>query len=212
MRPNAQDITDFKAKLRGTLIQPGEVDYDAVRVVWNGMIDRRPSLIARCHGVADVIASVDFARSHGLRVAVRGGGHNVAGYAVCDGGLMIDLSPHARRPRRSAGAPGLGPGRRHLGRRGPRDNRSRPRNAGWRRVDDRGRWPHLVRRDRLVAPDPRPLRRQRCLGGHRDRRRPALACRRRRAIPTCSGPCAAAAGISASLRHSSSDCIRSRRS
>jgi FAD/FMN-containing dehydrogenase len=93
MRPSAQDITDFKAKLRGTLIQPGDADYDSVRIVWNGMIDRRPGLVAECHGVADVIASIDFARSHGLRVAVRGGGHNVAGYAVCDGGLMIDLSP-----------------------------------------------------------------------------------------------------------------------
>jgi FAD/FMN-containing dehydrogenase len=92
VQPNAQQINNFKAKLRGTLVQPAEDDYDAVRVIWNGMIDRRPSLIAQCHGVADVIASVDFARSHGLRVAVRGGGHNVAGYAVCDGGLMIDLS------------------------------------------------------------------------------------------------------------------------
>ena len=76
------------------------------------MIDRRPSLIARCHGVADVIASVDFARSHGLLVAVRGGGHNVAGYAMCDGGLMIDLSlmravrvdPQARRAWVQGGA------------------------------------------------------------------------------------------------------------
>src|SRR3984957_4037083 len=93
MRLNAQNVTEFKANLRGTLVQPCEGDYDTVRVVWNGMIDRRPSLIARCHGVADVIASVDFARLHGLRVAVRGGGHNAAGYAVCDGGLMIDLSP-----------------------------------------------------------------------------------------------------------------------
>jgi FAD/FMN-containing dehydrogenase len=93
MRPSAQDITDFKAKLRGTLIHPGDSDYDSVRIVWNGMIDRRPGLVAQCHGVADVITSIDFARSHGLRVAVRGGGHNVAGYAVCDGGLMIDLSP-----------------------------------------------------------------------------------------------------------------------
>ena len=92
MQPNTPDITDFRARLRGELIQPGESGYDATRVVWNGMIDRRPSLIARCRGVADVIASVDFARSHGLRVAVRGGGHNAAGYAVCDGGLMIDLS------------------------------------------------------------------------------------------------------------------------
>ena len=92
MQPNVSNIADFKAKLRGALIQPDAEGYDAVRVVWNGMIDRRPSLIAQCHGVADVIASVEFARSHGLRVAVRGGGHNVAGYAVCDGGLMIDLS------------------------------------------------------------------------------------------------------------------------
>jgi FAD/FMN-containing dehydrogenase len=112
MRPNAEDITDFKGKLRGTLVQPGDDEYDAVRVVWNGMIDRRPGLIARCHGVADVIASVDFARLHGLRVAVRGGGHNVAGYAVCDGGMMIDLSlmravrvdPHARRAWVQGGA------------------------------------------------------------------------------------------------------------
>jgi FAD/FMN-containing dehydrogenase len=92
MQPNAQDIADFRSRLRGVLVQPGDDDYDAVRLVWNGMIDRRPSLIARCYGVADVIASVDLARSHGLRVAVRGGGHNAAGYAVCDGGLMIDLS------------------------------------------------------------------------------------------------------------------------
>ena len=92
MRPDAQSLSNFKASLRGTLVQPDDNDYDAVRVVWNGMIDRRPSLIARCHGVADVIASVNFARSQGLQVAVRGGGHNVAGYAVCDGGLMIDLS------------------------------------------------------------------------------------------------------------------------
>jgi FAD/FMN-containing dehydrogenase len=112
MRPNAQEITDFKATLRGTLLQPDESDYDAARVVWNGMIDRRPSMIAQCRGVADVIASVDFARSHRLRVAVRGGGHNVAGYAVCDGGLMIDLSlmrgvrvdPQARRAWVQGGA------------------------------------------------------------------------------------------------------------
>ena len=114
MRPNAQDIADFKATLRGTLLQPGDGDYDAARVVWNGMIDRRPSIIARCRGVADVIASVDFARAHGLRVAVRGGGHNVAGYAVCDGGMMIDLSlmravrvdPRARRAGSRAAPPG----------------------------------------------------------------------------------------------------------
>ena len=97
-KPSARDVADFKTTLRGNLLRPGGDAYDAARVVWNGMIDRRPAFIARCHGVADVIASVDFARSHGLLVAVRAGGHNVAGYAVCEGGLMIDLSPmHAVR-------------------------------------------------------------------------------------------------------------------
>jgi FAD/FMN-containing dehydrogenase len=92
MNADAQEIADFKASLRGTLLQPSDEAYGTVRVVWNGMIDRRPRLIARCRGVADVVASVDFARRHGLLVAVRGGGHNVAGYATCDGGLMIDLT------------------------------------------------------------------------------------------------------------------------
>lgn len=112
MHPTPQDIADFRTSLRGALVQPGDSEYHAMRVVWNGMIDRRPSLIARCSGVADVVASVGFARTHGLRVAVRGGGHNVAGYSVCDGGLMIDLSlmravrvePEARRAWVQGGA------------------------------------------------------------------------------------------------------------
>ena len=78
--------------LRGELLEPGSAAYDAARVVWNGMIDRRPALITRCRNAADVIASVNYARAHGLVIAVRSGGHNVAGYAVCDGGLMIDMS------------------------------------------------------------------------------------------------------------------------
>lgn len=78
--------------LRGELLEPGSPAYDAARVVWNGMIDRRPALIARCRNAADVMASVNHARAHGLGIAVRSGGHNVAGYAVCDGGMMIDLS------------------------------------------------------------------------------------------------------------------------
>lgn len=112
MNLSADDITTLKTSLRGGLIAPADADYDEVRVVWNGMIDRRPALIARCSGVADVVAAVDFARSHRLPVAVRGGGHNVAGYAVCDGGLMIDLSlmravrvdPEARRAWVQGGA------------------------------------------------------------------------------------------------------------
>ncbi|SDA93626.1 FAD-binding oxidoreductase [Sinorhizobium sp. NFACC03] len=83
----------LRNELRGELLAPGSAAYDAARVVWNGMIDRRPALIARCRNAADVVASVNHARARGLAIAVRGGGHNVAGYAVCDGGLMIDLSP-----------------------------------------------------------------------------------------------------------------------
>ena len=83
----------LRYELRGELLAPGSAAYDAARVVWNGMIDRRPALIARCRNAADVVASVKHARTHGLAIAVRSGGHNVAGYAVCDGGLMIDMSP-----------------------------------------------------------------------------------------------------------------------
>ncbi|MGO4438736.1 FAD-binding oxidoreductase [Rhizobium sp. RAF56] len=82
----------LRSSLRGELIEPGSPSYDAVRVVWNGMIDRRPALIARCRNAADVAAAVNYARDQNLTIAVRSGGHNVAGYAACDGGLMIDLS------------------------------------------------------------------------------------------------------------------------
>lgn len=86
-------IDDFRSAQRGEVLTPGEAGYDAARTVWNGMIDRHPSLIARCQGTVDVIGAVNLAREHGLALAIRGGGHNVAGNAVCDGGLMLDLSP-----------------------------------------------------------------------------------------------------------------------
>jgi FAD/FMN-containing dehydrogenase len=86
-------IDRFSAGLRGALVRPADAGYDAARKVWNGMVDKRPALIARCAGAADVIHGVRFAREHDLLVSVRGGGHNVTGNAVCDGGLMIDLSP-----------------------------------------------------------------------------------------------------------------------
>ena len=82
----------FRASLRGDVLQPGDAAYDATRKVWNEMVDRRPALIARCKGTADVLQAVRFAKMHGLLVSVRGGGHNVAGSAVCDGGLMIDCA------------------------------------------------------------------------------------------------------------------------
>ena len=86
------EIDAFRSSLRGELLRPADQGYDAGRRVWNGMVDRRPGLIARCTGAADVIDSVNFARAHRLLIAVRGGGHNVAGHATCDGGLVIDLS------------------------------------------------------------------------------------------------------------------------
>ena len=85
-------IEQLKGRLRGDLLCPGDEHYDSARTIHNGMIDRRPALIVRCVGVADVMAAVTFARSNNLVVAVRGGGHGVPGFAVCDGGLMIDLS------------------------------------------------------------------------------------------------------------------------
>ncbi|MET9344584.1 FAD-binding oxidoreductase [Nonomuraea sp. NPDC003804] len=78
---------------RGRLITAEHAGYDSARAVWNGAVDRRPRLIARCGGTADVAAAVRFAREHDLEIAVRGGGHNVAGTAVCDDGIVIDLSP-----------------------------------------------------------------------------------------------------------------------
>jgi FAD/FMN-containing dehydrogenase/predicted ester cyclase len=86
-------VEQLRGSIRGTVLQPGDAGYEEARQVWNGMIDRHPALIVRCSGTADVIAAVRFAREQNLTVAVRGGGHNVAGSAVCDGGLVIDLSP-----------------------------------------------------------------------------------------------------------------------
>lgn len=90
---DAAAVAALKADLRGEVVVAGDANYDAVRAVWNGMIDKYPAVIARCGGAADVIAAIRFAREHDLVVAVRGGGHSTAGLALCDGGLVIDLSP-----------------------------------------------------------------------------------------------------------------------
>ena len=90
---DAAALEALAAQLRGTLLQEGDAAYDDARTVWNATIDRRPGLIVRCSGASDVINAVNFARENRLLVAVRGGGHNIAGSAVCDGGMMIDLSP-----------------------------------------------------------------------------------------------------------------------
>ncbi len=85
-------ITDLRARLRGPLLLPGDQGYDESRSLWNGMIDRRPAVIARCLGTADVVACVNIARERDLPLCIKGGGHNIAGLAVSDGGLMLDMS------------------------------------------------------------------------------------------------------------------------
>lgn len=85
-------VQDLRSRFNGALLRPSDEGYDVARRVWNGAIDKRPAIIARCTGVADVQAAVRFGREHDLPVSVRGGGHQVAGHAVADGGLMIDLS------------------------------------------------------------------------------------------------------------------------
>lgn len=89
---NKSAVDVFKTGLRGKLIQPGDAEYDTSRTIFNAMIDKHPALIAKCAGVADVIKSVNFARENHLPLAVKGGGHNVAGNAMCDDGLVIDFS------------------------------------------------------------------------------------------------------------------------
>jgi FAD/FMN-containing dehydrogenase len=91
--PPAAEVALLAKQLTGELILPGDPSYDTHRKVWNGMIDKNPALIARCANTQDVVAAVNFAREHQLLLAVRGGGHNVAGHATCDGGLVIDLAP-----------------------------------------------------------------------------------------------------------------------
>jgi FAD/FMN-containing dehydrogenase len=91
--PTAADLAGLAKTLHGGLIGPDDPGYDDARKVWNGLIDKRPAALARCADEADVATAIAFARRHGLPLAVRGGGHNVAGFGTCDGGLVIDLSP-----------------------------------------------------------------------------------------------------------------------
>ncbi|MFC3459115.1 FAD-binding oxidoreductase [Massilia haematophila] len=106
------EVEELQGGLRGKVLLPGEPAYDEARRIWNAMIDKRPAMIVRCAGAADVRASVNFARDHGLRLAVRGGGHNIAGSALVNDGLVIDLgamrsvqvAPHRKRAWVEGGA------------------------------------------------------------------------------------------------------------
>lgn len=107
----AEEVAQLRANFLGQLITPDDTAYDEARSTWNGLIDRRPAVIARCIGNSDIVAALAFARERGLPLAVRGGGHSVAGYGVCDDGVVIDLSlmrgvqvdPNVRRVRVQGG-------------------------------------------------------------------------------------------------------------
>jgi FAD/FMN-containing dehydrogenase len=85
-------VDTFRGQFGGSVYQTGDAGYDEARQIWNAMIDRKPAVIARCQSAEDVVAAVNFGRDHSMLVSIKGGGHNIAGNAVCDGGLMIDLS------------------------------------------------------------------------------------------------------------------------
>ena len=87
-----ETLNGLKMRLRGPMFTPGDVGYDESRTVWNGMIDKRPAVVVRCLGTADVITCVQFAREHELLLCLKGGGHNIAGLAAADGALMLDMS------------------------------------------------------------------------------------------------------------------------
>src|SRR5215216_4544006 len=88
-----EELQAFKTGFKGAVLSADDSAYEETRKIWNAMIDRRPGLIARCTGTVDVVQAVRLARKHRLLLSVRGGGHNIAGLAVCEGGMMIDLSP-----------------------------------------------------------------------------------------------------------------------
>ena len=195
----------------GQLLQQADPGYDQARRVHNGLIDKRPALIARCQGAADVADAVALARSLNLEVAVRGGGHNVAGRATVDGGLMIDLAamkgihvdPAARTVRAQGGV---------LWKELNRETQVHGLATTGGVVSSTGiARPDAGRRPRLADAEIRPRARQPPLRRAGPGRRPHRARERARRTPICSGPSAAAAATSASPCRSSTTSIRSAR-
>ena len=209
---NDADIASLRSNVRGELVVAGDARYDEARRVWNGNVDRRPALIARCTGAADVQQAVDFARSLGLLVSVRGGGHSAPGYGTNDGGLVIDLSPmkgiRVDPAARTVSAQGG-----VLWREFDRETQAFGLATTGGTVSNTG-IAGLTLGGGLGLADgqARADRRQPDLGRCRHRGRAVPHGERRRTTRICSGRCAAAAAISASSRRSSTDSIRSRRS
>ena len=169
-------LAAFRAGLRGPLCVMGEPGYDQARTIWNGMIDRRPAAIVRAAGAADVIRAVKFANKHRLLISIRGGGHNIAGNAVCDGGLMVDLTPMKSVRIESPEPDGARRAGSDAGRVRPGGAGIRPGHADRNQLDHRCRRAHAGRRVRLDQPQVRPHHRQSPLRGRRHgRRRPVRA-------------------------------------
>ena len=90
--PNSANVDELRKEFKGKVITPGDREYEESRKIWNGMVDKRPAIIARCAGTQDAIKAVNFARDNGIQLAVRGAGHHIAGNSLCDDGLVVDLS------------------------------------------------------------------------------------------------------------------------
>ena len=207
----AEAIALAAPSFTGQLLRPTDRAYDERRRVHNGLIDKRPAAIACCHGVADVVDAVQLARALGLEVSVRGGGHNVAGRATIDEGLMIDLSPMKGIHVDVRGAHGARAGRRPVEGAQPRDTAAWARDDRRRRREHRDRRPDARRRPRLADAEVRPRARQPAGRRHGDGRRHVWFARAPTRTRICSGRFAAAAATSASPRRSSTPCIRSGR-
>ena len=202
-------VDGLRKGFRGELITSHDDGYETARRVWNGNVDRRPALIARCAGVADVQQARRLrARRTASCVSVRGGGHSAPGYGTNDGGLVIDLSPMKGirvDPDRPHGA---GAGRRALARARPRDPGVRARHDRRHGLQHRHRRADARRRPGLADGQARPHRRQPALGRRGHRRRTVPHGQRDATTRICSGRCGAAAATSASSRRSSTGCTR----
>ena len=154
-------IQELREGVRGEVLGRQDPGYAEACRVWNGAHDgRRPALVVRCAGAADVVAAIGFARGNDLPVAVRGGGHSVAGFSTCDDGVVIDLSPMRGVRVDPAARIALRRPRRRVGRRRPRDAGARARDHRRPHLDDRRRGLHARRRDRVAHAPPRPRVRQ----------------------------------------------------
>ena len=167
----AGTLEEFRRGIKGNVVDPKASTYDDARVIWNATIDRRPALIVKCEEAGDVLRCVQFARDNGLLVAVKSGGHHITGNAICDEGMVIDVSPMRSvnvDPQTFAG-----PGRtwRNARRRRRCDSARRPRSPDRHQLDHRDRRPYARRRFRLDHAQIWLDGRQSCRRGRRDRRR-----------------------------------------